>query len=469
MQVVRVAGRGPDPAPPDRPHRLQPRAARALVDRRRARVFEALGGAGFGDPGGLAASDLPAIAICAVVFFVANSTLVRTAEALLQRAPIGAHLLGDLIFRSWSAATLFALGPPVAVIAENWLYLVPVLALPMAAVHRASKQASEMEHLALHDPMTSLPNRTLLLQRTDDALQQAAEQETALLSIGLDRFQDVNDTLGRAQGDGVLIEIGEQAEARGALDGHGRARGGGPLRRAAAGPRRAAPTLPAAAAEKIVEDAQPPDRRGERDAQRGRHRRDRLRPRSRQQRRAAAPARGGGDVPREARAVAPRVLLARARGGGAAPARARDRAEARHRRPRDHAPLPAEDRARARQGGGGGGARALDGPGARSGRSQHLRAARRAHRPRRAAHRARARDGRGRLPALAGPGLLRAGGGERVGAGARGSRAAGAHRRAAARLRPRRRGHRDRDHREHADGRSRAGARRDRAAQPRSA
>src|SRR5215207_11051151 len=38
-------------------------------------VFEALGGAGLGDPAGLQASDLPAIAVCAVVFFVANSTL----------------------------------------------------------------------------------------------------------------------------------------------------------------------------------------------------------------------------------------------------------------------------------------------------------------------------------------------------------------------------------------------------------
>jgi diguanylate cyclase (GGDEF)-like protein len=95
------------------------------------------------------------------------------------------------------------------VIADNWLYLVPVLALPMAAVHRASKQASEMEHLALHDPLTSLPNRALLLQRTDEALEQASTggQDAALLILGLDRFQDVNDTLGRAQGDAVLVEI----------------------------------------------------------------------------------------------------------------------------------------------------------------------------------------------------------------------------------------------------------------------
>ncbi|HEX6583499.1 MAG TPA: EAL domain-containing protein [Thermoleophilaceae bacterium] len=172
-------------------------------------VFEAMGGSGLGEAEGLMASDLPAIAVCAVVFFIANSTIVRTAEALLQQSPIGSHLLGDLLFRSWSNAILFALGLPVAVIAEEWLYLVPVLALPMAAVHRASKQASEMEHFALHDPMTTLPNRSLLLQRTDDALGYAStgEHGIALLILGLDRFKDVNDTLGRAQGDRVLVEI----------------------------------------------------------------------------------------------------------------------------------------------------------------------------------------------------------------------------------------------------------------------
>ena len=172
-------------------------------------VLEALGGTGLGSAEGLQAEDLPAIAASAIVFFVANSTLVRTAEALLQQTPIGTHLLADLFFRSESAATLFALGPPVAVIADHWLYLVPVLALPMAAVHRASKQVSEMEHLALHDPLTKLPNRALLLQRTEQALQQASggEQGMALLVVGLDRFRDVNDTLGRTQGDAVIHEI----------------------------------------------------------------------------------------------------------------------------------------------------------------------------------------------------------------------------------------------------------------------
>ncbi len=171
-------------------------------------ALEAMGGTGLMDGDDLQAADLPAIVVAAVVFFIANSTFTRTAEALLQNASIADHLRADLVFRTWSAATLFALGPPVAVISMHWLYLVPLLALPMAAVHVASRQASEMEHLALHDTLTGLPNRTLLLQATARALGAPGDdQDTALLIVDLDRFRDVNDTLGREQGDAVLVEV----------------------------------------------------------------------------------------------------------------------------------------------------------------------------------------------------------------------------------------------------------------------
>ena len=173
-------------------------------------ALDLAGNTGLRDGTDLTASDLPAIALAAVVFFAANSTLVSTAEALLQKSSIADHLRADLVFRSWSAATLFALGPPVAVIAEHWLYLVPLLTLPMAAVHLASKQTSEMEHLALHDPLTGLPNRALLLQAISRALgapHHDEAQETVLLVVDLDRFRDVNDTLGRAHGDTVLKDV----------------------------------------------------------------------------------------------------------------------------------------------------------------------------------------------------------------------------------------------------------------------
>jgi len=172
-------------------------------------ALDAVGGSGLTNGDDLQAADLPAIALAAAVFFIVNSTLVRTAEALLENTSIAEHLRADLLFRIWSAGTLFALSLPVAVVSMHWLYLVPLLALPMAAVHRALTQASEMEHLALHDALTGLPNRTLLLQTTERALASSQDhQETALLVVDLDRFRDVNDTLGRTQGDAVLGEAG---------------------------------------------------------------------------------------------------------------------------------------------------------------------------------------------------------------------------------------------------------------------
>jgi diguanylate cyclase (GGDEF)-like protein len=171
-------------------------------------ALEAVGGSGLTNGDDLQAADLPPIALAAVVFFIVNSTLVRTAEALLENTSIADHLRADLLFRTWSAGTLFAIGLPVAVVSMHWLYLVPLLALPMAAVHRALVQASEMEHLALHDPLTELPNRTLLLQSTARALGSSPDdEETALLVVDIDRFRDVNDTLGREQGDAVLREV----------------------------------------------------------------------------------------------------------------------------------------------------------------------------------------------------------------------------------------------------------------------
>ena len=168
-------------------------------------ALEAVGGTDLDNGQSFQAADLIPVAVAAVVFFAVNSAIVRTAEALLQRATIMGHLKGDLTFRSFSSATLFALGPPVAVLADQWLYLVPLLVLPMAVVHLASKQASQMEHLALHDRLTGLPNRVRLLQATARAIH--PNELVALMVVDIDRFRDVNDTLGRAQGDAVLKEV----------------------------------------------------------------------------------------------------------------------------------------------------------------------------------------------------------------------------------------------------------------------
>ena len=66
-------------------------------------------------------------------------------------------------------------------------------------------------HLAHHDPLTGLPNRSLLHDRLDQALTQAgrSRQRLAVMFLDLDRFKNINDTLGHAVGDLLLKHVAE--------------------------------------------------------------------------------------------------------------------------------------------------------------------------------------------------------------------------------------------------------------------
>ena len=75
------------------------------------------------------------------------------------------------------------------------------------------KQAEEtITHMAYHDPLTGLPNRALFEDRLSVALAQArrAGQSLCLMSVDVDHFKLVNDTLGHAAGDHILRAAGER-------------------------------------------------------------------------------------------------------------------------------------------------------------------------------------------------------------------------------------------------------------------
>ena len=74
---------------------------------------------------------------------------------------------------------------------------------------------AQLAHQALHDPLTGLPNRLMLTDRLDQALGRVRRrgQICGVLYADLDRFKSVNDTLGHACGDQLLVHAAERIQA----------------------------------------------------------------------------------------------------------------------------------------------------------------------------------------------------------------------------------------------------------------
>jgi diguanylate cyclase (GGDEF)-like protein len=111
------------------------------------------------------------------------------------------------ILNDGSALTVLLVGIAASIVL---VALVLVLGTGRAtALRLVGERTGELRHQALHDALTGLPNRTLIMDRIDQLLTRNRRNGTngAALFIDLDDFKNVNDTLGHEAGDRLLVAI----------------------------------------------------------------------------------------------------------------------------------------------------------------------------------------------------------------------------------------------------------------------
>jgi diguanylate cyclase (GGDEF)-like protein len=130
----------------------------------------------------------------------AGTPAVGAFEVYLDYAPVAAGIRAD----THRVFLLLGLGLLV-----SWALLFRIVA---GASRRLRRQAAENEHQARHDGLTGLPNRGSFYDRVAAALveSRSSGEMGAVMIVDLDRFKEVNDTLGHHSGDELLCEAGDR-------------------------------------------------------------------------------------------------------------------------------------------------------------------------------------------------------------------------------------------------------------------
>jgi diguanylate cyclase (GGDEF)-like protein len=146
----------------------------------------------------------------AVTFFVTNEYLVARAISWRVGETLWETLRPDLAYEFLTTGALLAFAPLVVLSMQAGPLFVPLLVPVVAAVYAFGSVAQRSETRSLTDDLTGLANRKRLGADTAAAVQ---DEDVSLVLLDLDRFKEVNDTLGHHVGDQLLVAVARRLQS----------------------------------------------------------------------------------------------------------------------------------------------------------------------------------------------------------------------------------------------------------------
>jgi diguanylate cyclase (GGDEF)-like protein len=165
--------------------------------------------------GDIDAHTLLVMVVSWAVYFLLNLAMVATAISLRMGNRWWDDFVDDIDYYAITTLAVLALSPVVVVVTKASWGLIPLLLLPLFLVYKTASISREKEYAAMHDALTGLANRKRLIEMMALAGDEAGRTggSVALCLLDLDRFKEINDTLGHHIGD-RLLEIAATRLAR---------------------------------------------------------------------------------------------------------------------------------------------------------------------------------------------------------------------------------------------------------------
>ncbi|GAA2521737.1 putative bifunctional diguanylate cyclase/phosphodiesterase [Pilimelia columellifera] len=160
-------------------------------------------------------SDVLVVAAAAVVWFIVTYGAVTFAVYLRFGGRWSPRFVDGLAVEALASGALLLLSPIMLAAAHATAALIPLVLVPLYAVYRMTRLTAEQDELARIDSLTGLASRKALVAEVAERVADRSRRPRvgagmALILLDLDRFKHVNDALGHAVGDRLLIEVGRR-------------------------------------------------------------------------------------------------------------------------------------------------------------------------------------------------------------------------------------------------------------------